>query len=65
MVEAWKGLDIAREEGRKIIIVFGDSMLVIRAMVGNIRAQEQYIEHSHRKDWQNACKFQQGHLLSC
>jgi ribonuclease HI len=38
MVEAyslWKGLDIKKEEGLKTLIILGDSMLVMRAMVGN------------------------------
>jgi hypothetical protein len=31
----WKGLDIEKEGGLKTLIILGDSMLVIRAMVGN------------------------------
>jgi ribonuclease HI len=31
-----KGLDITKEEGLKTLIILGDSILVIRAMVGSL-----------------------------
>jgi hypothetical protein len=50
-------VSIAKEEGITKLMVLGDSMLVIRAMIGKSEFKKKCFKHTYLKDSQHSLKL--------